>query len=201
MVIKKSNQILIQLLGDNDKLQAQLKSYQSLETELVDVHMKNSGAHERISQLEQQIEENNRRHAKELADIKQTNVGLQSELQQKRQDLSGQLVKSETLSSDCARLKTELSRADMHRQRAEILERELAEVKTKAIQQKSEYETILVGQKRAAVVESGEKFEVEIKVLNNQVATLVSSFFYFIFNRINQSIIFIFVLKAKRVEK
>lgn len=153
--------------------------------------MKNSGAHERISQLEQQLEENNRRHAKELADIKQSNVGLQSELQQKRQDLSSQLVKSETLNSDCARLKTELSRADMHRQRAEILERELVEVKTKALQQKSEYETMLVGQKRAAAVESGEKFEVEIKVLNNQMATLVSSSFFVY--RINQSVIFFYV--------
>lgn len=159
--------------GDNDKLQAQLKSYQTLETELVDVHVKNSDAHERISKLEQQLEESTRRHGKEMSELKQANAAMQAELRQKRQELANEALRTETLSADCARLKVEMSRVEAHRQRAESLERELAEAKaavTAAKVHKTEYDTLL----SRRVVESGEKFEVEIKVLNNQVANLVS---------------------------
>lgn len=159
-----------------------MKSYQTLENELVDVHMKNSGAQERISLLEQQLDEANRRYARELAEIKQTNTSLQGELSQKRVELSSASVKSDTLAADCVRLKSELSRAEVaHRQRAEALERELAEVKSAAAktvqQQRSEYESMMG--KRQAVVESGEKFEAEIKVLNGQITSLVRTFYYF----------------------
>lgn len=146
------------------------------------MHMKNSSAQERISHLEQQLEESKKRHANEITEMKQTNANLSNELRHKTQELSNEAVKIETLGAEYSRLKLELNRTDStSRQRIEALERELADAKiaaanatasAKAAQQKSEYETMMIGKRVAA--ESGEKFEVEIKLLNGQVATLVS---------------------------
>lgn len=162
-----------------DKLQAQLKSYQSLESELVDVHMKNSSAQERIGHLEHQLDELKRRHAREMRDLQEASASLQ------RQESS----KCETLGAECVRLKAELGRVEaMHRQRHDALERELAEAKAAAAtavvnaassaaeaaaksQKLTDYEFMMSSGSRS----SNDKFDAEIRLLNAQIASLVRS--------------------------
>lgn len=135
--------------------------------------MRNSSAQDKINSLEQKLDESERKHAKEVNEIKQTNMNLASELKQKKQELVNEALKADGLSSEYARLKVEVSRLESFRQKSEALEKELVEVKAAKAQRSNDYDLMMMTTNRRAY-ESGEKFESEIKLLNSQVSSLVS---------------------------
>lgn len=134
--------------------------------------MKSSSAQEHISNLEKKIDESARRHGKEISDLTQTLSSLQAELRQRRQELNQETHKSETLVAESTRLKVELARVEnMYKQRTDSLEKELLEVRAKA--QRSAHDLDAMAVMASNSSKSGEKFEVEIKLLNSQITSLV----------------------------
>lgn len=167
--LNKSRKKLAELHQENEKLQAQIKSYLNLENELVEVHMKNTGAQEHIHNLEAKIDDWERRYNKEINEYKSLNQQQLQQIKQLKQQLTAETLKVESLNADYALLKIECNKMDAIKQKCEGLEKELAESRDNKLKKINEYES---SSKRYH--ETNDKYENEIKLLNAQFTSLVN---------------------------
>jgi chromosome segregation ATPase len=155
-----------ELSKENEKLQSQLKSYLNLENELVDVHMKNTEAKERIHDLEAKLGDLERRYNKDLTDSKNSNS---QQIKQLKQELTDEILKYENLHTEFSLLKLEINKLNQFKIKCDYLEKELAESRANKLQKINEYEA-----NTKKYYEAGDKLENENRLLVAQLTSMVS---------------------------
>ncbi len=154
------------LSKDNEKLQSQLKSYLNLENELVDVHMKNTEAKERIHDLEAKLGDWERKYNKDLNESKNSNT---QQIKQLKQELTDEILKYENLHTEFSLLKLEINKLNQFKIKCDYLEKELAESRANKLQKINEYEA-----NTKKYYEAGDKLENENRLLMAQLTSMVS---------------------------
>lgn len=167
--LNKQRKNLNELVSEYDSLRTQLKTYSHLETDIVEMSVKNGKANERITELEGKIAEWERKYNKELEEFNNFSQLQQQQIKQMKQQLTAEQLKHENLNADFSLLKLETSKLESLKAKCDHLEAELREAKSNKLNRLSEYEMTA-----SKFNETNEKYETEIKMLNSQISSLVS---------------------------
>lgn len=167
--LNKQRKKLNDLVTEYDKLRGQVKSYNHLESELIDVNAKNSHANEKILALEAKINDWERKYNKEVEDFNSFSQQQQQTIKQLKQQLTSEQLKHENLNTDLSLLKLEANKLESLKAKCDHLESELKETRASKINRLNEYESTA-----HRYNETNEKYENEIKMLTNQITNLVS---------------------------
>ncbi len=172
--LNKQRKKLSDLVNEYDKLRGQVKSYSSMEHDLVDLSTKNTQANEKIHMLETKINEWEKKYNKELESFNTFSQQQQQLIKQLKQQLTTETLKHESLNADFSLLKLEANKLESLKAKCDHLEAELRETRSSKLSRLSEYESTA-----NKFNETNEKYENEIKMLNNQIASLVSGYLYY----------------------
>jgi len=172
--LNKQRKKLSDLVNEYDKLRGQVKSYSSMENDLVDLSTKNTQANEKIHMLETKINEWEKKYNKELESFNTFSQQQQQLIKQLKQQLTTETLKHESLNADFSLLKLEANKLESLKAKCDHLEAELRETRSSKLSRLSEYESTA-----NKFNETNEKYENEIKMLNNQIASLVSGYLYY----------------------
>lgn len=170
--LNKQRKKLSDLVNEYDKLRGQVKSYSNMEHDFVDLSTKNTHANEKIQTLETKIAEWERKYNKELESFNNFSQQQQQLIKQLKQQLTAETLKHESLNADFSLLKLEANKLESLKAKCDHLEAELKETRSNKLSRLNEYESTA-----HKFHETNEKYEIEIKMLNNQIASLVSFLF------------------------
>lgn len=199
--LNKLKRKLLEMSSEHDKLQAQLKSFEKLENELIDIHMKNTNSKEVIQEMEAKIQDWERRYNKEIGEYKNLTQSQQQQIKQLKQQLTAESLKVESANTDYSLVKLELNKVDTLKLKCESLERELNSARATAAAalqnnnklinlppQLQPSPTPSVSQTSASSTSryddpsvSYDKYYGEIKIYQAQLTSLVSATFLTIF--------------------